>query len=135
MAHAEAVRREGFTHDVSVGGHQFVVDEPVDVGGNDEGPTPTGLLAASLASCTAITVEMYADRKEWTLRSFKVTVDEIVDRKTRTRSYDVCLHLPGGLSEERTQKLITIASKCPVHKALAGENTVSIHNRAVVCDD
>ena len=61
-----ARRREGYAHDVEIeGGHSLISDEPESVGGTDTGPSPTRLLAASLAACTAITVEMYADRKGW----------------------------------------------------------------------
>ena len=61
-----ARRREGFAHEVEIeGGHTLLVDEPARVGGTDTGPSPGRLLAASLAACTAITIEMYAERKGW----------------------------------------------------------------------
>jgi putative redox protein len=129
MSKATATRRSGYTHDVTIGEHSLVADEPTDKGGNDAGPSPTDLLAAALASCTAITMEMYADRKEWELPDLRVTVTQEVHAETKVRSFDVCIHLPGGLSEEQTQRLRQIAGKCPVHKALAGESTVSIHDR------
>ena len=124
-----ATRRSGYTHDLEVGGHKLVADEPTDNGGHDEGPEPTELLAAALASCTAITVEMYADRKGWELPELRVTVTQDVDPETRVRSFDVKMYLPGGLTEEQTQRIRQIAGKCPVHKALANETTVAIHDR------
>ena len=129
MAEVTATRRKGFTHDVTVRGHSLLADEPEGNGGNDEGPSPTELLAAALASCTAITVEMYADRKGWELPDLRVTVTQEVDPETKVRSFDVCMHLPGGLSEEQTQRIRQIAGKCPVHKALADESSVAIHDR------
>ena len=64
MVRATARRRQGFTHDVEIqGGHRLVIDEPEDAGGGNEGPSPTRTVAAALAACTAITTEMYADRK------------------------------------------------------------------------
>lgn len=129
MAEVTATRRKGFTHDVTVRGHSLLADEPTDNGGNDEGPSPTELLAAALASCTAITVEMYADRKGWELPDLRVTVTQEVHPETKVRSFDVRMHLPGGLSEEQTQRIRQIAGKCPVHRALANESTVAIHDR------
>jgi putative redox protein len=72
-----AARREGksFKHTVQVREHQVTVDEPADVGGDDMGPDPQELLAASLASCTAITMEMYAARKGWDIGHVEVDVE------------------------------------------------------------
>ena len=71
-----ARRIQGLAHEVDLeGGHELIVDEPPDRDGTDTGPRPTQLLAASLAGCTAITVEMYADRKGWELGPLEVTVD------------------------------------------------------------
>src|SRR5689334_14952606 len=76
MVRVTARRRRAFTHDVEIqGGHRLVIDEPEDAGGGNEGPSPTRTVAAALAACTAITVEMYADRKGWTLGDVEVQVD------------------------------------------------------------
>ncbi len=72
---AVARRRQGYQHDIEIRDHRLVADEPEDEGGDDAGPRPTELLAASLASCTAITIEMYADRKGWDLGTVEVTVE------------------------------------------------------------
>ena len=69
---AVARQREKFTHDVKVGDHAITVDEPVDCGGDDLGPSPQELLAAALASCTAVTMEMYAQRKGWDISGLAV---------------------------------------------------------------
>jgi putative redox protein len=124
-----ARRRAGFAHDVEIeGGHSIVADEPEGAGGTDEGPSPTRLLAASLAACTAITVEMYAARKEWDVGELVVEVDTTYEGPVPTR-FDVALRLPPELDETQVEKLLVIAGKCPVHKALAGETTVEISDR------
>ena len=100
-------------------------DEPESVGGTDEGPSPTRLLAASLAACTAITVEMYADRKGWDVGALEVDVETTYDGPVPARSTSPC-GPTGELSAEQMAKLRVIAGKCPVHKALAGSTTVNV---------
>jgi putative redox protein len=127
-----ARRLDGLAHEVELeGGHVLVVDEPPDRGGTDTGPRPTQLLAASLAGCTAITVEMYADRKGWDVGSIEVDVDVTYDG-TVPSAYAVALKLPRELSEEQRQRLLKIAAKCPVHKVLVGEATVTVAERLEV---
>jgi putative redox protein len=129
MPQAIARRREGYTHDVEVDGHTVVSDEPESAGGADQGPSPTRLLAASLAACTATTVEMYADRKGWDLGRLEVVVDMEYDRPPIPSSFLVTLKLPAQLSEEQRERIQVIAGKCPVHRALAGDVEVSIEDR------
>ena len=116
-------RRNGgtLTHDIEIGRHLITADEPRDVGGNDEGPSPQELLAASLASCTAITIEMYAARKGWDVGEIVVEADyEPAQRGSPTRFFLV-LRLPKELPEEQRERLTQIAAKCPVHRTLEGE--------------
>jgi putative redox protein len=124
---AIARRTGGLTHEVELdeGGHKLVVDEPEDRGGADTGPRPTQLLAASLAGCTAITVEMYADRKGWDVGKVEAEVNVSYDGHIPSR-FSVALRLPAELSVEQRQRLLKIASHCPVHKVLAGEATVIV---------
>ena len=122
-----ARRREGYVHDVKIeeGRHQLVVDEPSNVeGGTDAGPSPTRLVAAGLASCIAITMEMYADRKGWDIGAVEVEVDVTYEDYT-PNSFAATIRLPEGLSEEQRQRLLVIARKCPVHKVIASETPVS----------
>jgi putative redox protein len=122
-----ARRLEGMAHEVELeGGHTLVVDEPRASGGTDTGPRPTQLLAASLASCTAITVEMYADRKGWDVGQVEVEVeyDGLVPS-----TFAVALKLPRELDEEQRRRLLTVAAKCPVHKTLVGGAAVSVAER------
>jgi putative redox protein len=116
---AVARRRSGYTHDVEIeGGHSLVIDEPEDSGGADEGPSPTRTLAAALAACVAITVEMYAGRKGWEVDDVEVVVDMEYGEANRPRAFTVTLRLPHGLSEEQVQRLKVIAGKCPIHRML-----------------
>jgi putative redox protein len=116
-------RRENGTlkHEVEMGSHSLVADEPEDEGGEDAGPTPQELLAASLASCTAITMEMYADRKGWEIGDVAVDVTyEPAQRGSPTR-FNMVVNLPKELPEEQRERLMQIGAKCPVHRVLEGE--------------
>lgn len=124
-----ARRIDGLAHEVDLeGGHVLIVDEPPDRGGTDTGPRPTQLLAASLAGCTAITVEMYAERKGWDVGGVEVEVEVTYDHHVPDE-FRVALHLPGDLDDEQRQRLLLIAEKCPVHKVLAGEAKVTVTER------
>ena len=129
MVRARARRRQGYAHDVEVSGHHFVIDEPEGAGGANEGPSPTRLLAAALASCTAITIEMYADRKGWDVGELEVNVEMEYGEASVPRSFDVTLHLPDSLSSEQAERLKAIAGKCPVHRLLSHEREVTVTDR------
>jgi putative redox protein len=130
MPSVVARRREGYTHDVEIeGGHSLVLDEPTDRGGNDRGPTPIRTLAAALAACTGITVEMYAANKGWELGQLEVEVEYESDGKGGASSFDVTLRIPERLDEEQQRRVLVIAGKCPVHRALAGATPVEISDR------
>jgi putative redox protein len=116
-------RRENGTlkHAVAMRDHSLTADEPRDEGGDDSGPSPQELLAASLASCTAITMEMYAQRKGWDLGDVAVHVDyEPAQRGSPTR-FRMTVDLPKELPEEQRERLMQIGAKCPVHRVLEGE--------------
>ena len=116
-------RRNGgtFNHTVKVRGHKVTVDEPEGQGGDDAGPDPQEMLAVSLASCTAITIEMYADRKGWAIGEVEVEVDyEPAQRGSPTKFHQV-IRLPKELPEDQRDRLMQIAAKCPVHRTLEGE--------------
>jgi putative redox protein len=127
---SRANRMGGYVHDVEIeGGHTLVVDEPAFVeGGTDAGPSPTRLVAAGLAGCTAVTMEMYASRKGWDIGAVEVDVDVEYDGFAPL-FFAVTLRLPAGLDEERRERLLAVAGKCPVHKLLAGETGVVISDR------
>jgi putative redox protein len=118
---AIARRRAGFTHDLKIGDHQLIVDEPEDQGGQDEGPSPQELLAASLASCTAVTMEMYADRKGWDVDGLEVDCRYTPAERGCPTRFELVMKMPAHLSEEQVERLQVIAAKCPVHRTLEGE--------------
>ena len=110
-----------FKQSVRVRDHQLTVDEPVDVGGDDSGPSPQELLAASLASCTAITMEMYAQRKGWDIGDVEVAVDYTPAERGCPTRFNLVMRFPEELSADQVEKLRVIAAKCPVHRTLDGE--------------
>jgi putative redox protein len=116
-------RRDGgsFRHTVQVRDHQMTVDEPLNAGGDDAGPDPQELLAASLASCTAITMEMYAARKGWDIGHVEVAVEYSPAERGCPTKFQLIMRLPDDLPEEQVERLRVIAAKCPVHRALDGE--------------
>jgi putative redox protein len=118
MSNAIARRRQGYEHEIEIREHRLIGDEPESRGGTDKGPTPTELLAASLASCTAITIEMYADRKEWDLGQVEVEVDFTESEKEMPAEFDVQIRVPAQLDEDQRRRVLRIAGKCPVHKAI-----------------
>jgi putative redox protein len=122
-----AKRRKGYAHSLTAGRHTLIADEPEDKGGTDTGAAPSQLLALSLAACTAITLEMYADRKGWDLGELEVEIDYERAAQERLPRFEVVIHLPEALPDEQIDQLKTVAAKCPVHRTLKGE--VEIEDR------
>jgi putative redox protein len=108
-------------HHLSMRKHKLTADEPQDQGGDDAGPNPQELLAASLASCTAITMEMYAERKGWDIGDVQVDVDYEPAQRGSPTKFEMVVKLPKELPQDQREKLMTIAAKCPVHRTLEGE--------------
>jgi putative redox protein len=119
---ARAVREDQFRHAVRMRTHTVVVDEPSELGGHDDGPTPQELLIGSLASCTAITLQMYAERKGWDIGDLEVECryQPAPERGCPTR-IELVLRAGEGIDDEQLEKLRVIATKCPVHRILDGE--------------
>jgi putative redox protein len=118
---ATARRTGTLRQTVHVRDHRVTVDEPREAGGHDDGPSPQELLAASLASCTAITMEMYAQRKGWDIGDVEVDCEyQPAERGTPTK-FELVVRLPDTLSAEQVEKLKVIAAKCPIHRTLDGE--------------
>jgi putative redox protein len=133
-ASGEVVARTGvggFATEVRAGKHAFLADEPVSVGGTDKGPTPYDLLAAALATCTTMTLRMYAAHKGLDLESATVRVshgrvhaEDCVDceqQDGQIHKFNRELLLEGDLTEAQRARMLEIADRCPVHKTLHSE--------------
>ena len=118
---ARRTARTAFTHRIDVRQHQLTADEPAEHGGSDEGPSPQELLVASLASCTAVTMEMYAKRKGWDIGPVEVQCEYSPADRGCLTNFKLVLRLPSDCTEEQVEKLRIIAAKCPVHRTLDGE--------------
>lgn len=111
--------------------HQMLGDEPVSMGGNNEGPTPYDLLLMSIGSCTSMTIRMYANFKKIPMEDVtvrltheRVDADECEDCEGRTGNVERItrfISFKGNLSKEQKQRLLKIADKCPVHQTLENE--------------
>jgi len=117
------IGRDRYRTEILVGGHGIVADEPPALGGQGAGPAPYDLLLASLGACTAITLRMYADRKEWPLESLEVALrlygqDERRIDRTLTIS---------GLDEAQKARLADVAERTPVTLTLKSGLPIDTH--------
>jgi putative redox protein len=118
---ASAHQLENLRHEVKVRSHTITADEPKDHGGDDSGPSPQELLAASLASCTAVTMEMYAKRKGWDVAGMTVDCEYTPAERGSPTRFNLVMKMPAHLSDDQVERLQVIAAKCPVHRTLEGE--------------
>ncbi|MGA2320927.1 MAG: OsmC family protein [Solirubrobacteraceae bacterium] len=119
MSFSASARRieDTLRHEVDVNGrHMIITDEPVALGGTDTGPAPHELLPATLASCIATMISMYARSKGWPLSGFSVDVE--YDNESVPRHFEVAVNLPGGLAPEQIERLRRVADSCPVRRAM-----------------
>jgi len=115
---------QSYTTQLQARQHQWIGDEPTDLGGDDKGMTPSEMLCGALATCTAITLRMYASRKKWPLEGLDVNVEhtgaknriDIDGAESDLFVRHISLH--GELTEDQKSRLMQIANKCPVHKTL-----------------
>ncbi|HXU26038.1 MAG TPA: OsmC family protein [Bacteroidia bacterium] len=130
MANVSAViKKEPYKTEIVAGQNKLVSDEPVSNGGMGMGFSPGELLCASLASCTSITLRMYADKKEWPLDRVEVDVEFERNEEKNTSSITRKIHLLGTLDAEKKERLMAMADKCPMHKTLS--NQINITTLAV----
>lgn len=120
--------------EITAGRHKLIADEPVELGGTDEGPDPYSLLLASLGACTSMTLQMYAKRKGWPLEHVQVTLthsrihakdcEQCITKEGKISRIERRISLTGPLTGEQRARLLEIAEKCPVHKTLASEISI-----------
>ncbi len=118
----------GYTTLIKAGDHSFIADEPIKAGGDNFGPNPYELLSAGLASCTSMTLQMYARRKQWPLEQVETHVnhskshaedcENCLNQITKIDTFERVIKVKGNLDEKQLEKLLLIADKCPVHKTL-----------------
>lgn len=121
--------RQGYTTTIRSRDHVFHADEPAGDGGADRGPKPSEMMLGALGSCVAITLKMYAGRKGWPLEGVDISLDFERFRGSEYPGYDgdetyihefresITLH--GPLDAEQKKRLMNIATKCPVRRAIA----------------
>jgi putative redox protein len=113
MAHGKAViALARYKTKIDVSGHHLTADEPTSNGGANQGPAPYDLLLAALGACTAITLRMYADRKEWDVKSIEVDLQFL--RRDGKESIARKLHIEGSVSDEQRARMADIAERTPV---------------------
>ncbi len=132
---------EGFTTDVVAGRHRLIADEPISVGGQNLGPSPYDFLLASVGTCTAMTLRMYANRKKWKLNEVEVHlshskehIKDCEDCESSEAKIDVIrkeIKVKGDLDETQVNRLLEISARCPVHRTISNQVHFEsiIHNK------
>ncbi len=114
------IGKDLYRTEVRADGHLIIADEPLNIGGKDLGMNPNQLLLASLGTCTAMTLRMYADRKKWAVKKIIVdlTLDVVKGNDQQTTYIKRHLSIEGDISEEQKQRMLEIADSCPLHRML-----------------
>jgi len=130
MARVRVLHLENYQHEATSRDHSVIVDEPREVGGDDQGLNPYELLLSALGGCIAITLRMYAQRKGWDLQDVEVELkhdsvhaEDCQTCETRDGRISLItrrLRFTGDLDEEQRERLREIAQRCPVHRTLLG---------------
>lgn len=106
--------------------HFAVLDEPVDRGGDNNGPTPVEYLLTAIGGCVSMTLRMYAERKKWDVGeiSVNVTQKEELTSDGIKKSLTEEISFEKEITEVQKTKLLEIAGKCPVAKMVKGETEI-----------
>ncbi len=114
------IGKDKYRTEVRAGKHLVLADEPTDAGGTDLGMDPNSFFLASLGTCTAITLRMYADRKNWEVDRIKVslTLDIVKSEQQQTTHIKRHISIEGQISAEQKERMLEIADHCPMHKLL-----------------
>jgi putative redox protein len=112
-------------HVITVGRHRLLTDASVEHGGEDSGPEPHDLLAAALGACTALTLKLYAQRKQMDLQDIEVRIEH--EKEEDAYVFTRRIQYIGKLSEAERARLTEIAEKCPVHRTLLGQIRITTH--------
>lgn len=122
------IGKSGFHTNVNAGPYHMISDEPASVGGTDRGPTPYEFLLAGLGACTAMTLRIYADRKQWPLegvivelrsgRSHEKDCETCATEKVGIGTIERRITLEGALTDEQRERILQIADRCPVKQTL-----------------
>lgn len=124
---AKATINGHYKTEIDARGHLIISDEPTENGGQNLGPSPGDLLRSSLAACTAITLRMYADRKEWNLGEIEVDVEYRKNLDDIEHNFYVSVSFENkDLTENQLKRLEQIANKCPVHKILEKGHEIEV---------
>ena len=139
------IGKENYETVMTSGNHENISDEPESAGGKDKGPDPYDYLLMSLGSCTAITMRMYANRKEWPVENIYIELrhhkshsddcEDCDDPKAKIDKIEKEIIVEGDLSQKQLDRLLEISKKCPVHKTLLNkvetESTIEGKGEAV----
>lgn len=112
------IGKDRYTTAITARKHRLISDEPEDMGGQDLGFAPQELFAAALASCTIITLRMYADRKGWDVESIAIDVTFDRDVAANVTRLERKIEFTGNLDQTQKERLKVIANSCPIHKTL-----------------
>ncbi len=127
----EGRSENGFLVSMVAAGEVLLADEPMELGGTGRGPSPYDYMSVALASCTIMTLHMYARRKRWPLEAVRAEVrhgkihavdcENCETKSGRIDRFDRVLQFSGDLDEQQRKRLLEIADRCPVHRTLNAE--------------
>lgn len=120
---------KNYRQEIKAKSHLLLADVSKDKGGEEAGPDPHELLLGALGACTSMTLQMYAKRKGWNLKSVEIdlTEEEVESKDNASKSVKITrtIHLEGDLTQEQVDQLKIVADKCPIHKILSGPKEIN----------